>query len=486
MTNQSNPFLAAVVPYLPVENLPERLAFSPLTGVDIRSLSIDDRLDLLDRLQEEYFEPTSSSLDIASRLFRLIRRGYAHRDPTQPSVRKMTMEIAGYRGQELSRLPWFSTYAKCMTVMGITGLGKSYEVDRALSLIPQCIEHGPCKAAGWAKMKQVVWLKVAMSHDGSLGGFLLQILTELDMVLGTEYSQDSGLKRLSNEKLSVLIGIIFRNHGVGVLVVDELQKRNFEGGGHGNFTVTFFLRLLNFGVPTVLIGNPFGFEALQTYSQDVRRIGTGGTIHVHPLNRNDFDWVKCLVPALSKLSVMNEPHHIENLEELLFRYSGGIRDYAIRVLFAAQRIAIELDCHFINEQHLVQAFFGSDLGDKDRDTINGFVNKDPSLLMQYEDIPWKEYEREWAKSKRDAKPDVSESHSEKVATPANDINPSATEKPVSAKDAENMRRQRTRKTNESIKKQGIKKTLSPEDMRSEGLREHLIEGIDGLMGNNRA
>lgn len=485
MLGQSNPFLEGLDPLLNTDDVATRLAFSPLDGIDVKSLSINERLNFLDRMSEEYFEPTSTSLDIATRIFRLIMRGYLHRDPTSHTVRKNTMNLANCAGRELAAVPWFSTNAKGMTVMGITGLGKTYEVKRALQLIPQAIEHGPSQAAGWVKMIQVTWLFVAMSHDGTLGGLMLQILSALDEVIGTQYSQDRGLMRLSNEKLAVRVGIIFRNHGVGVLVIDEIQARNFQGRGRGEFTTTFFLRLLNFGIPVVLMGNPLGMQALYAYSQDVRRIGSGGTIHMHPLTKDEFDWKNCLIPALSRQSLMPDLPQVSDMEGLLFKYSGGIRDYACRILFAAQRLALDLGSPFITEQHLHEAHLSPDFSDKEREIINGFVRRDPTFLMQYEDIPWEVYASQWG-LRIDGKGGVGADQlqtrkSDVVANEESLAQTLTNHKPVPKQDLEKIKRQRSRQANESAKRQSTKLTLSPEDLRAEGLQDFLISGIGDLL-----
>lgn len=485
-----NPFIASLEEYLSTDNLAERLASSPLDGIDITNIGGQARLDLLDRLQEEYFEPMTSSLEIATRLYRVIRKGYLNRDPTKSSNRKMTMGVAGYSGQELSTLPWFASYAKGMTVIGVTGLGKSYEVKRALKLLPQCVEHGRSQAAGWTSLKQVTWLYVAMSHDGSLGGLLLQILYELDEVIGTQYSLDKAFTKASNEKLAVRLGIIFRNHGLGALVIDEIQSRNFEGHGRGGFAATFFLRLLNFGIPVVLIGNPLGIGALYAYSQDVRRIGSGGTIHVHPLQEEDFDWKDCLVPALWRQNLMPEPSPIDDSNgKLLFSYSGGIREYACRIVFISQRLALDLGARHVTAEHMKLAFLGSDFSDKERNLIAGFRDKNPILLQQYEDIPWKDYAVRWGlyseaqpptdipRSVKNSAAPSGEDASSKPATPGKS-------KPVPQKNLEQIKRTRTRKVNAASKKSALRDSLESSDMRANGLQEFLIGGLEKVLSDD--
>jgi hypothetical protein len=106
--------------------------------------------------------------------------------------------------------------------------------------------------------------------------------------------------------------------------------------------------------------------------------------------------------------------------------------------------------------------------------------------MEFEDIPWEDYVTRWglrvdgnrfASASRPA-----EKKMDALAETEQSARPSAKAKPVPQQEQENVKRQRTRKTNEARKRQDIKQSLSPEDMRAEGLRDYLISGFDGLMG----
>lgn len=469
----SNPFLEPLEEYLCTDNLEQRLSNWPLAGLDIKNLDMQTRLDLLDRLQDQMFEPTLTAIDTTSRLFRVIRRGYTARNPTLVSSRQQIMALARCAGQELDTLPWLPSYAKGLRASGITGLGKSYEILRALSLIPQCIAHGKSKSADWNHMIQASWLYVAMSHDGSLGGLLLQILTTLDSAIGTNYARDRSIGGLSNEKLAVHVGIILLNHGVGVLVIDELQGRNFAGGARGGLAATFFLRLLNFGIPLVLMGNPFGMDALDTFSQDLRRVGSGGNIEMHPMESFDYDFTDVLAPALWRYNVMPEPSTINDQDgAILFKYCGGIRDYAGRISASSQRLALDEGCASVTEVHMEQAFNGPDFSTKDRELIAGFRDKNPLYLQQFDDIPWQRYSVRWG-----LHPSV---QSTSKVTP--EVQPSPVpakpRKPVSQQSQETAQRNRTRKANQKAANAVKKANLDPEDMRNQGLQEHLISGIE--------
>ncbi|WGG50948.1 hypothetical protein [Rugamonas sp. DEMB1] len=469
-----NPFLEPLEAYLSTDGLEPRLANWPLTGVDVKHIDMQTRHDLLDRLQDQMFEPTLTALDTTSRLYRMIRRGYTARNPTSVSSRQHTMGLARCAGKEINNLPWLPSYAKGMRASGVTGLGKSYEILRALSLIPPRIVHGKSKSADWTHMVQASWLYVAMSHDGSLGGLLLQILTALDVAIGTSYARDRGITGLSNEKQAVHVGIILINHGVGVLVIDELQGRNFAGGVRGGLAATFFLRLLNFGIPLVLMGNPLGMDALDTFSQDMRRVGSGGNIEMHPLESYETDFTDVLAPALWRYNVMPEPSPIRDDDgAILFKYCGGIRDYAARIRASSQRLALDEGCAFVTEDHMAQAFNGPDFSAKERGLIAGFRDKNPIILQQFDDIPWQRYAVRWGL--HPSAPDTPAS----VPAPPPAV-PAKPRKPASQQAKETAQRNRTRKANQKAENAVARANLDPEDMRNQGLQQHLISGLEQL------
>jgi len=428
----------------------------------------------------QFFEPTLTALDTTSRLYRMIRRGYTSRNPTLVSSRQQLMALARCAGKELGQLPWLPNYAKGMRISGVTGLGKSYEILRALTRIPSSIVHGKSQSADWNHMVQAPWLYVAMSHDGSLGGLLLQILTSLDAAIGTNYARERRITGLSNEKLAVHVGIILINHGVGVLVIDELQGRNFAGGVRGGLAATFFLRLLNFGIPMVLMGNPLGMDALDTFSQDMRRVGSGGNIEMHPLESYESDFTDFLAPALWRYNVMPEPSPIIDPDgAILFKYCGGIRDYAARIRACSQRLALDEECSFVTEEHMQSAFNGPDFSAKDRDLIAGFRDKNPIILQQFDDVPWQRYAVRWGRhpSPTDTPEPTPTPALQSIPTPAKP------RKPIAQKAQENAMRNRTRKANEKAQNAAVRANLDPADMRNQGLQEHLISGFEQLQAN---
>ncbi|WP_109042007.1 ATP-binding protein [Azospira sp. I13] len=488
LTDESHPFLSPLAAALQVDDILPRIRYSPLDGLDVASLSNSERHVLLDLMQERLFEPTTTTLELATRLFRMIRRGYLSRDPRQLSIRRETMALAACSGKKLSELPSSSAYAQCIRVSGETGTGKSYEIKNALRLLPQCIVHSENKAAGWSHQVQLVWLYVPMSHDGTLGGLLLNILCAIDEAAGTSYSTQPSLIRLSNEKLAVHVGIILRIHAVGVLVIDEIQQRNFSGMAHGGLAALFFLRLLNFGIPMVLMGNPFGLGALDRYSQDVRRTSSAGSFDFEPISLDDFDWHKCIAPGVWRYYVLPEPMTFSDPGgEILFQYSGGFRDYACRICHSAQRLALDLNERALTVEHLQQAYEGVDFSQKDRDLIEGFVHRDPIRLLDFEDVRCEHYAHKWgllSQTKDNSKEPTAEQYGSKSPlTTESEMAPpesAGRKKNPHAREMTAAKQAAAKRASAEKKRAEGKALCDGDDLRNEGLKNFLIKGFDAF------
>lgn len=503
LSERNNPFLEKIDSVLTDRDLHCTLRSSPLDGLDMKNLSKQARYDLLDVMHQEYFVPSLTSTDSASRFYTLIRKGYISRDPREIHVRKRAMVISRFAGSKLEDLPWLPGFALGMRIDGITGLGKTYEIRRAIDQLKPRIEHGKSAAADWTHFNQVPVLYVGMSFDGSIGGLLYQILVSLDVALGTDYSMQPRLIRLPNEKLAVHVGILMLLHAVGVLVIDEIQATNFSDGSRGTTARTFFLRMLNFGIPILLIGNPLGMRFIDGFSQDIRRFSCGGSIKMHPFEMNDENYRNVLAPGFWAYNVLPEPSSvIDPTGSILFSYCGGIRDFAGRLITAAQRIALDIDSPCLKRDHLDMAFNGPDFDQKERTMIRAFCNKNASALQEFEDIPWEDYFKKWEKPKpakksastaqNSTQPDVEKAETAEEKSDAAGDTSSESESSVSKakgktqsqKTAENVIARRNRKQKANEKNETIKADLPAGDMRTTGIQERLVTELASTLGNH--
>lgn len=481
---QKNPLLTGLAPKVAFKEIPFVLSHNPLFNTNHSKFSNAEREELL-HLHKQFFVPTTTAIEIFSALQILHREGYIQRDPNQSEKRKLLFEIASLRGQSLATIPWLQQTASGIVIKGITGLGKSTIIDRYLQLQPkQVIIHSDGVIPGFAYLTQISWLKVQMSADGSRAGFLMSILSEIDKIAGTNYFNQYQGRKITVEKLLVMVGIVLSSHYVGMLIVEEIQEHNFSRNQWSHEIATFFLRLLNFGIPVVLVGNPLGFDKLLENSQITRRLTTGGSFNFYPsLDHNDPIWRKVIVPQIWAFNVMPEKTELtDKLIDLLYQFTGGVMDFLLKIIVEAQRIALHLESPSIQENHLKAAYDGP-IFTENRNLIRGLADKDITRLSRANDIPANEFLQIWAEA----------GFTTRTSTEKKDqsFNPFQTPKmeekidrPSAEKHNTQYKRSQTKKENARVKNANLNDSLPDEDERKKRGIGHLLEELEIIKGKS--
>jgi hypothetical protein len=97
----------------------------------------DDFIDLI----ESHFVPTPTSAELALTLQQMLRIGDTARHPNGAQNQRIIYDIASLNNRDITNILWFPRHARGMVVRGITGVGKSTMIKRALSTYPQVVEH---------------------------------------------------------------------------------------------------------------------------------------------------------------------------------------------------------------------------------------------------------------------------------------------------------------------------------------------------------
>jgi hypothetical protein len=393
-----NPFLDSLSLPIDFDVLPMLLLSEPLNTEILRNKTPQARAHLLGKISS-HFIPTSTAIDIADAILTAIFVGYENRNPCLSEIKKRRYLVGSWEGPINGVGPGFiAKNVRCVTIEGITGLGKSTLVDRTLSLLPQVVKHGPSKAAGWAMQKQLVWVKVDMTADGSRLGFLMQLYNQIDAALDTDYLSQYSSKKFSADTHMVHIAKILYNCFCGVLIIEEIQLRNFARSSSRDVMLLFFLTLANLGIPIVLIGNPLGFEGFADFSQDVRRLNSGGRFDLWPaLTPYDADWAEFLVPGMLQFNVMPKPPLITDAAELLFKCTGGIYDFVAKLLAQAQLLALRRGQEFITDADLLDAYDGPTIK-ASQTLIRALADRKESALSQFRDVPSTAFAARWGET----------------------------------------------------------------------------------------
>lgn len=470
-----NPLIAPLGEYIELANWPIRLLNDPLDGVERRSLTERERKMLLKQSRLR-FEPTADSIAIVSRIQDMLWARVTFGNPLIAENRFRTIQALALRGQTLYAAQWLPDFADAIMLMGCTAIGKTHTLKRYVGLIKQVYVHSPCEQADWTKHTQITYLIVPMPVHR--GGLLYAILAAIDVAIGSNYrAQYADHRRWPIEKLAIEVGILLVQHSVGVLIIEEIQARNFSMSPNREEMLLFILRVLNFGVPVVLVGNPLGFVGLDEFSQDINRLTENEPIHLMPSDLTDPEWGTGLGPGMWGHNVMPTPTPWSaDISKELYACSAAFPGYVRKACDEAQLIAMQSGSRDVDLSHLSLYRKHSRVFEMNADLINGFVEKDPFKLMKYVDVPWEYYGMKWGKLSAE---DIA--HSSPEAELATDEKLDEEAKASYRSVHERLRSQAAAQITRSAKRAAKTKTSDPQtDATRARARATLSAGLDAL------
>jgi hypothetical protein len=334
---QGNPIIEALPKKLKDVEVINELGFYPECLETEKEIPSFERVEYLSRI-ENLVQPLPEYLICFRMIETLIKEGYSAKNPFSPTTNFHLNYLSHSQPKNGPHTGKFSSKAKAMTVMGISGVGKSRMIQRCLDHFPQVIEHESYKG-NKLLLRQTVWLYVECSHDSTLRGLCHTILSKLDDALGLE-----GVER--SKPASTIAPLLdqieqrVKSSFLGLLVIDEMQALSIAKAGGAENLLSFLLNLINrCGVPILFCGNPEIEKVLQTTFRIARRAESGGVIKMHALKCDEL-W-NLFVDELWKLQWTNiETPLTPNLEIKLHELSTGILDVASRIYSRAQKLVI--------------------------------------------------------------------------------------------------------------------------------------------------
>lgn len=339
---KDNPFIEALPPIIPsMSEAVKKLSVKPPYNDGERELDQYYRLHCTLRLSR-YFQPLYTHLDIEQRISRSIRQGYVTRNPFSPEyvqrIRKCN-DAAKERGLEKVDFRDVRSTAMGFTMIGMSGVGKTTAIDRILSMYPQCITHTKYKNKPFC-MKQIVWMKLDCPFDGSIKGLCLNFFSELDRVLGSDYAEKFISLRYTVDTLLVKMSHLASTHGLGILVIDEIQHLNHAKSGGSEKMLNFFVTLVNtIGVPVVLIGTSKALPILQSEFRQARR-GSGQGDLIWDRMKNDESW-EIMMKSMWKYQWTKDKCPLtDEIKDVLYDETQGIIDLAVKLYGISQLKAI--------------------------------------------------------------------------------------------------------------------------------------------------
>ncbi|MCM3341601.1 ATP-binding protein [Paenibacillus sp. MER TA 81-3] len=341
---RNNPFIEALPPIFEEEDVAVQIRKYPDYDERKRKSGKQTRLHLVQQISD-YVEPLPSHFLVEQRLSRLIRHGYKARNPFSPAVVRQfhigfKEVLEGGLDSTGGNIAGVRSTAAGFAILGVSGQGKTTAVESSLLLYPQVIHHLTYKEQPFIR-KQIVWLKLNCPFDGSLKGLCFNFLQSIDSILGTNYYRKFATKGTSVDMLIPILAHIATLHGLGVLVIDEIQFLSFLKSGGAEKMLNYFTQLINtIGVPVVLVGTFKAMKLLSgSFSQARRSTGQGDLIMDRLSEGEEWDF---FLHALWKYQwTATETPLKPHLSKKMYELSQGIVDIAVKLYMLAQWQAIE-------------------------------------------------------------------------------------------------------------------------------------------------
>ena len=492
-----NPLALQIPYYSDSEQLATDLAFNPLEGLDLASLSFTEIDELLIG-EKTPLEPTMQMIRTALTWHGMLHAGLRRRNPNIAKARQLYWEAVLHK-PNCKTHPFMSPTRgiSVHVVKGTTGTGKSVTRQRFCELLPQVIRHGANSVAGWEALTQLVYLEVSISHDGTRGGFLTNILVQIDIALGTSYAIDLPRKYKTVDRLAVATVCRLVAHYTGILFLEEGQLRNLVLSGQADLMQTFLLMLMNSGIPIVFLGNEAAFNWI-AYSQDSNRLYTTPSEHFMPAGaiamnaeakeEADMEWeaiAKGIISYYCLTIPINDPEECKNQ---LRNSSGGIPRLALFLWCMAQRNALIQGQESLSSIDIAFVYKSS-IYKEHRKLADGFRYRKIDLFEGIEDVDSELYDTYWSSVTHEPT-DARQAPTQVQTAQKGESKVDETKNKAPAKAPKSGRAkfkaEQTRQKNLDAKRKELLNDLPNGDMRSSGLVDNHLKSFQETLDATRS
>jgi len=330
---QLNPFALAIRPPLTEAEVMDEVARTPPICEAERALPANVRRELVLRL-DDFVEPLPRFFELESRISAMIRAGYARRNPLPIGMQRQLAEKQGLDPSRVVTAPPV-TLAPGLSLIGFSGVGKTTAVSSILNLHTQLHSHSRFLDMPFHQT-QLVWVRVACPPTGGPRALLMNIFQEIDRLLGTDYHRRYANARRSAAELIPNLVDLMSTLGLGLLVIDEIQRLVRMGAEEAQLLLDVFTHLRTEShTPVMLIGTPKAMRVLDSAFEQGRRNTSMGHIDWQPMDNNDT-W-SYFVEQMWGLQWLSTPSPLtKDLLNELYECSQGITDLAVKIFKMAQ------------------------------------------------------------------------------------------------------------------------------------------------------
>ena len=388
----NNPFIEALPPIFDEDDVLERFMVTPRITEQDKQSETNIRYHVLKRVKN-FIQPLPIHFEVERRLSTLIRRGYLARNPLDKTFLEGLRFLHQLREDEEEahkyideRLNYIRSTADSLSIIGISGIGKTTAIERLLLMYPQVIKHEAYKGEPFNRT-QIVWLKIDCPYDGSLSTMCKGFFKAIDDLLGTRYLEKYGyLNRVTSTMLLHMTSLASM-YGIGVLVIDEIQHLLHSKNDQEEM-LNFFVTLSNtVGIPTVLIGTSKAQQLFKGNFRQARRAASDGAIIWDRMAEDSEEW-EFFLETLWELQCLKTRSELTGeIKKTFYEECQGITSVAVNLFILAQERALFDES---NEDETISSRVLKKTAKEDMKIIQPMLNairkNDLKAMYKYEDI----------------------------------------------------------------------------------------------------
>ncbi len=389
---ENNPFIEALPPIFDEDDVLERFMVTPRITEQDKQSETNIRYHVLKRVKN-FIQPLPIHFEVERRLSTLIRRGYLARNPLDKTFLERIRVLHQLREDEEEahkyideRLNYIRSTADSLSIIGISGIGKTTAIERLLLMYPQVIKHEAYKGEPFNRT-QIVWLKIDCPYDGSLSTMCKGFFKAIDDLLGTRYLEKYGyLNRVTSTMLLHMTSLASM-YGIGVLVIDEIQHLLHSKNDQEEM-LNFFVTLSNtVGIPTVLIGTSKAQQLFKGNFRQARRAASDGAIIWDRMAEDSEEW-EFFLETLWELQCLKARSELTGeIKKTFYEECQGITSVAVNLFILAQERALFDES---NEDETITSRVLKKTAKEDMKIIQPMLNairkNDLKAMYKYEDV----------------------------------------------------------------------------------------------------
>ncbi|MFJ7408239.1 MULTISPECIES: ATP-binding protein [unclassified Lysinibacillus] len=387
-----NPFIEALPPIFSEDDVLERFMVKPRITQQDKQSETNIRYHVLKRVKN-FIQPLPIHFEVERRLSTLIRRGYLARNPLDKTFLERIRVLHELRENEIEahkyideRLNYIRSTADSLSIIGISGIGKTTAIERLLLMYPQVIKH-QLYVKQLFNRTQIVWLKIDCPYDGSLSTLCKSFFKAIDDLLGTRYLEKYGyLNRVTSTMLLHMTSLASM-YGIGVLVIDEIQHLLIAKNDQEEM-LNFFVTLSNtVGIPTVLIGTSKAQQLFKGNFRQARRAASDGAIIWDRMAPDSEEW-QFFLETLWELQCLKQSSELtEDIKKTFYDECQGITSVAVNLFILAQERVLFDDS---NESEIITSRVLKKTAKEDMKIIQPMLNairkNNMKAMNEFEDI----------------------------------------------------------------------------------------------------